>query len=65
MDLRQTRNSLGFWLWPVSLVFIPWETFKLFAALTKIRLEQCIEYKRYNPLHILSPMPRQMALGDD
>jgi len=65
MNLRTARNSLGFWLWPISIVFVSRETFKLFTTLKKNRVKQCIKYKRYNPLHVLSPMPRQMVLEDD
>jgi len=31
------RNHLGFILWPLSIVFLPWATFTLFTAIKRGR----------------------------
>ena len=51
----RTRNRLGFWLWPISFLFLSRERFELFTELKKIRWQQCVEFRHYNPLCLLSP----------
>ena len=62
--LNTFRHTSGFWLWPLSFLWLPRETFAFFGRLKRIRWNQLKKYNSISVMHLLSPMPRQMHYPD-